>query len=236
MEVFNAANSLLNASIFSFFATDTTDWITLILLAALVILTLLFTLHRRKYTLLLRSLYSSRYFTQLSHEGKIFEERIYLFDLAFILLTQSVFFYFIIEIYFPSIFAVKPPFFTFLIIMGILVLDFVFKCFMTFSFTYLYDIKSDRTTFFSYKLFTQSSNSLILFPLVVTFTYTSFLPVLLLYIPVFSANFLIMAYRLFLLNRKKIRPFHFFVYFCTFEILPYLILVKILLILDNQAL
>jgi hypothetical protein len=104
---------------------------------------------------------------------------------------------------------------------------------MTFIFTYLYDLKEERETYFSYRLFYQTSNNMLLFPLLIIATYTSFYHLFLVYIPLFLVNFMILTYRLFVLTSKKVHPFHFFIYFCTFEILPYLLIAKILFIIDS---
>lgn len=226
---------LLKTPVFFLTTRNDTDWVTLVFIIILILLTILFTLNRRKYSLLLRSLYSSKFFTQLSHEGKIFQERIYLLDLGVILLTQSLLCYYIVKNIFPSTYAIFSPIYLYFIVLGVVIGDYIFKSLMTFLFTYLYDIREERQTFFSYKLFTQSINSLILLPILIAAVYTAYYPILFLYLPVFIINFMIMAYRLFILNVKRVHPFHFFVYFCTFEILPYLIALKVLLIIEGQA-
>lgn len=239
MEVFNAFNLLLKTSIFPFTLNGDSDWVTPILLLALILVTVLFTLYRRKYSLLLSSLYSSKYFKQLSHEGKIFQERIFLLDLSVILLTQSLLCYYLIKLFFPHIYilySTPPHFQIYLFSLLFVAVNYIFNSCMTLIFTFLYDIKEERSTYFSYKLFHQSVTSLIALPVIVCVAYTSWHPILIAFLLFFAVNFLIMGYRLFVLNVKKIRPFHFFIYFCTFEILPYLVIFKIMLILDNQAL
>lgn len=239
MEVFNALNLLLKTSIFPFTLSGDSDWITPILLLALILVTVLFTLYRRKYSLLLSSLYSSKYFKQLSHEGKIFQERIFLLDLLLILLAQSLLCYYFIKLFFPHIYdfySTPPHFRIYFFSLLFVVANYIFNSCMTLFFTYLYDIKEERSTYFSYKLFNQSITSLMALPIIICVAYTSWYPVLIVFLFFFVVNFLIMGYRLFVLNVKKIQPFHFFIYFCTFEILPYLVILKILVVIENQVL
>lgn len=211
------------------------NWITGILVIILVLLAIIFALHRRKIILLLSSLFLSRYFSQLARESRIFTERVFLLDLSVIFLTQALFCYLLLKFYFPYTYSLLIPFVLFLVCVGAVIFDYLFKLLITYFFTYLFDYEEERVTYYSYKLFYLTLNSFILFIILALVVYTGCRSILLLYIPIFLITFSTMSFRLFVLNSKKINPFHFFIYFCTFEILPYLIVVKVLFLLEHQA-
>ena len=169
------------------------DWITAVFLLVIILITLLFTLHRRKMILMLQSLFSPRHFSQLSREGKIFTERIFLLDIAVIFLVQALFCYLIVKFFFPHIYHFTTPFLIFLITLSAVALDYLLKLFFTFTFTYLFDCQKERTNYYSYKLFYQTTNSLSLFLILLLVVYMGYIEILLLYIPIFLTTFTIMT-------------------------------------------
>lgn len=214
-------------------AVGNLDWITAVFLVILIFITLEFTLYRRKMTLLIQSLFSPRHFSQLTREGKIFNERIFILNIGMIFLTQALFVYAIVELFFPGIYSQFQPPVVFLIALGAVIIDYLYKITITYTFCYLFDYEEERSSYYLYKLFYSTINSLFLFLILLIVFYTGFWQILLIYIPVFIVTFVSMSFRVFTLNTKKINPFHFFIYFCTFEILPYLVVVKILFLLEQ---
>jgi hypothetical protein len=212
-----------------------TDWITFVFWAILLLVTFVLVFYRRKVVLMIKALFSQRHFSQLLREGKLLNERIYLFDLLIIFLTQGLFIYFLLDRFFPTLFVSVPPLIWYLILVGLVLFDYFFKMMVAFIFTYLFEYDEERNGYYLNKLFYYSLNSLSLFPILILTYYTGVWQFLFIYVPVFISTYLLMCYRLFTLNTKKINPFHFFIYFCTFEILPYALLVKFLFLVEKTA-
>lgn len=211
-----------------------TNWITFVILVILLLLSFVFFFYRRKIVLMIKALFSQRHFSQLLHEGKLFNERIYLFVLFIIFLTQGLLIYFLIEWFFPNLFDSVAPFLLYLILVGVVLLDYFLKMLVTYIFTYLFEYNEERSGYYLNKIFYYTLISLVLFPVLILVKYTGIREFLFIYLVVFIATYTVMCYRLFTLNLKKINPFHFFIYFCTFEILPYAFLVKLLFLLEKQ--
>ena len=211
-----------------------TNWITVVFLVILLLITFVLVFYRRKVVLMIKALFSQRHFSQLLREGKLLNERIYLFDLLIIFLTQGLFIYFLLDKFFPTLVASVTPLICYLILVGLVLFDYFFKMLVAFIFTYLFEYDEERSGYYLNKLFYYTLNSLSLFPILILVHYTGIWQFLFIYVPVFILTYILMCYRLFTLNTKKINSFHFFIYFCTFEILPYALLVKFLFLLEKQ--
>lgn len=211
-----------------------TDWISFVFLVILLLLTFVLVFYRRKIVLMMKALFSQRHFSQLLHEGKLLNERIYLFDLFIIFLTQGLFIYFLLDIFFPNLLVSVTPIILYFILVGVVLVDYFLKMLVAFIFTSLFEYNEERSAYYLNKLFYYTLNSLALFPILMLVKYTGIWQFLFIYGAVFISTYIVMSYRLFTLNTKKINPFHFFIYFCTFEILPYALLVKLLFLLEKQ--
>jgi len=217
-----------------FIETDS-NWITLVNLLIIVLLTLLFTLYRKKTLLIFQSLFSPRHYTQLVREGKLFTENSFPIHIATIFIIQALLGYFLFKHFFPALWNPEKSYNIYFIVLGVIIVDYLFKQIITFFFTYLFEFIEDRYDYWLYKLLYLSINSLIAYLLLLSAIYTGYMQILYAYIPVFLFTYIFMSIKLFVLISKKINPFHFFIYFCTFEILPYFLLVKFLFVLENRV-
>ena len=209
------------------------DWITIVFSVILILIAFVFVFYRRKIILMIKALFSQRYFSQLLREGKLLNERIYIFDLFIIFLTQGLFIYFLLDNFFPTLFTSVAPLICYLILVGLVLFDYFFKMLVALIFTYLFEYEEERSGYYLNKLFYYTLNTLSLFPILILVHYTGIWQIVLIYIPIFILTYTLMCYRLFTLNTKKINPFHFFIYFCTFEILPYALSVKFLFLIEK---
>ena len=73
------------------------------------------------------------------------------------------------------------------------------------------------------------NTALVLFLSAVVFQYTNFKAVYLLALLIISGLFLIKVYKDFIFKSNRVNLFQFFMYFCTLEILPYAVILKLLL-------
>lgn len=212
------------------------DWITGLFVIILLLLVWEFVLYRKKIGLVIPSFFSQRYYSQLTREGRILDERFYILDIVIIFLIQSLSLYMAIDYFFPSLLTLWNPIFIILTSLLAVIINYIFKIFSAYVFFYIFDFQEQLSTYNQYKLFYLTLNSSLLLLVSLFYFYTSFKIILFFYIPFFLVIFSVLAYRLFSLSRGKSNPFHFFVYFCTFEILPCFLVVKFLFILENRVL
>lgn len=216
------------------FVNDTVHSITTLLLTLLLgLLALLFILHRRQIIQILQALFSQRIFSQLLRESKLLKERIFFLLYLINYLILSLFLYTVLNYFFPNITSLFSIQFLYLLVFLFVLMDFLFKRFALFLYIYLYDYKENRDEFYFYKLFYLTLNCFILYPILILFFYTKQPITLLIYLPIFIITFGFLFFRFYTLNKIKNFKFQFFLYFCTIEILPYIILLKIIFSLER---
>lgn len=207
------------------------DMVTFTFGIALVLISSLVALNRRKFSMIMRALYTPRVRSQLMRETKIFDDLIYPFSVTFNCLVQGIFIFLLVENFITNIAEKIHPALLLLIAVGAVAVDYFIKMLNIYILTLLFENKEDRSNFYLNKFFYNTMNASVLFPILVLCFYIENLNILWVYLPFFFANYTMMVYRTLTLNSAKTKFFHFFLYFCTLEILPYLIIVKLLLII-----
>ena len=210
------------------------DTFTVVACVVLVLMALCATFYRKELRQLLQGLFASRISAQVIRDGAVLRERIVLLLLPCIVFVQSLFLYYIIYKYcLPADFHISSLL-VFFVSLGLFVLDVVFKslAFRFFSFMFDYD-KNDKMEYLLQKLFYLTDITLLLFPLLIAVVYLNLPKILWGYLLLFLVVYSAMFVRLFMLNRKKGNSFQFFLYFCTVEILPYIIVLKTALLLGK---
>ena len=209
--------------------TRPNSWLTLIFCLLLFIFTMTFLTFRRKLTLISRALFSQRHFSLLQREGKIIEDRSSVFVLAFDLITITTGLAMFCETYFPSAVS-KWPFIAYIgLILTSLLVAYIFKLFCNELYAHLFGREKERTTVNQYKFIFITDFSVFLFPLLILTHYSGLRAVYYLIAVVFVALFAVWIYRMLKINSMNGHRFHFFLYFCTLEILPWVLFLKVLL-------
>lgn len=206
---------------------------TSILLIALVGITVLFATYRHRFTLLITSLFSKRHLSQLLREGKLANKNLFIWVHLIIFIIESLFLYLIVQYYFPKLFHFLDPILLLGIIQLLVVLDFLLKKLFSFLYFTMFDYKEEFSQYVLYKLlfhFTNSIGFMILIPLSI---YSGNWKFILLSIPFLTATYSITYFNIFTINPKRIHLLQFFIYFCTLEILPYLIVIKLMIQLNK---
>ncbi|MCQ2284873.1 MAG: DUF4271 domain-containing protein [Bacteroidales bacterium] len=225
-------DSLISISEFS---TDVVpkpnNWAVLIICFLLLLLTLLIVPFRKKLNLIFKSLFSQRHYSLLLREGKILEERVFAFTLIFDLMTFSLGLDVIAEKFMPQVVKHLSYIGLFGIFFASLLLIYFFKFFVNYIYTALFEHKKERYLMNLDKFSFLTVAAVILFPFLVVVQFTGRFAILYAYIPVFFALLACLLYNLMKINPKAINLFQFFIYFCTLEILPYVILVKFIAII-----
>ncbi len=205
------------------------NWSVIILCALLLLLTLLLTSFRNKLYLTLRALYSQRFYTQLLREGRIMHERVAIFTLLFDLMTLSFGVLLCVERFAPKLVEAFSYIGLYGLIFTALLALFFLKMLVNNIYTSLFDHPKEYNAMYLYKFIFLTNVSLVLFPFLILAQFTGQFAVLYAYIPVFLMDLGLYLYKLMKINPQKINLFQFFVYFCTLEILPCIILGKLIL-------
>lgn len=202
------------------------NWAMVIICFLLLLFTLLIVPYRRKYTLIVKALFSQRNYSLLMREGRILEENIYPLQLMLGVLTFSFGLTIIVDHFQPML--VQKI--TYIGMFGLLTLMlfalFGLKFLIMRMYIKLFDRSRERYHIDMNKFIFITISSLVLLPVLAVVQITHSFLLLYAYIPVFVVFLFFYIYNLLKINPKSINLFQFFVYFCTLEILPYVILVK----------
>ncbi len=205
-----------------------TDWLTILFFGLLILITLIIVNGRRKFSLIIRALFSARSRSQLLRESKPLGEWIYAFLLTYVFLTQGILFYLLISHFAAPVAAHFSAPLLWLTCAAVCATDYTLKRINVFFLTGIFECPEDRNNFKQNKFFYQVCNSLALLPILMITVYTGWFSCLFFYIPFFLTSYLMMLYQTLHLKSGQLNLFQFFLYFCTLEILPYLIILKIL--------
>lgn len=209
-----------------------TDWLTTLFCAIIVLLTLIIVNGRRKFSYIVRALFSSRSRSQLMRESKPLEEWIYAFILLYVFMVQGVLITFLIDTYAHPITEHFAPFLLYLTCTAAVAADYFLKRFNLRILTTIFECSDDRTTFLENRFFHQICSSLPLLPIVMIATYTNSPAWLFAFIPIFITTYILMIYKTLRLKSSSLTFLQFFLYFCTLEILPILVITKLLLTIN----
>jgi hypothetical protein len=207
------------------------NWITLIFCVLLLLLTLIFLTFRRKLFLICRALFSQRHFSLVQREGKVLEDRASFRLLLFNILTISTGIVMFSYTYIPNAMSKLPFIANVGVCFGVLLAAYVLKLLCNELYASLYGRTKERIAMNQYKFCMITDLAVILFPMLVIIQFTGLRALYYVIVVVFAILFVIWFYRLMKINFTIGRRFHFFLYFCTLEILPWLIGLKVMLMI-----
>jgi len=208
---------------------QSSDWITLIFLACLFILAWIQTSYSKRLSQIFQAAAQPHHLNQLEREGNLFKERITL-GLAFIYYTISSIFIFLIIKQFAGVpVGLSNLTFTAIVLAGLFIYESL-KSGLIFASGIIFDtVESSR----QYRLNIMIFNFLIgviLLPVVIISFYWSSTFLLTTGIIIISLLLLYRLYRGILtgITNKSYNLFYLFLYLCTLEILPLLLLYKVI--------
>jgi hypothetical protein len=182
-------------------------------------------------TLVFRALFSQRHFSIIQRDGKLLEDRMSPFVLLYDVLTITTGLVMFCTTYIPRPMS-KLPFVAYIgIFFTLLMAAYTLKILCNELYANLFGRSKERITINQYKFIFMTDFAVILFPLLVIIQYTGHRAVYYVITSVLAALLSVWVYRLMKINSNNIQKFHFFLYFCTLEILPWLIFLKVLLII-----
>ena len=202
-------------------------WPTILLCAALFLLTLLVVPFRRKFDLLFRSLYSQRHFSLMMREGKVLQERFFIFTLVFDIIVFALGVLTIMQHYDNTLALKMHVLLLFLILFAVMMALFWVKYLVNILYVNLFDHHKELYPMSLYKFIFVTDAAVLMFPFLALVQFTHHFYWFYCYIPLFLVLFALYVYKLLKINPSQINLFNFFVYFCTLEILPYLLLAKL---------
>ena len=209
---------------------NTNNIITFSLLIGLLFITLSFVLYRRKVLLVLRALFSTRYFQQLFREGKLTNEYIYFYPILLYFIAFPCLVLFFLQFYAPKVLEIYSPLLLYgMACVGVATVFLGSQLFLWY-FTTVFNYQGQRYLYITTKALYRFCNALFLIAIIPVAWYTRVPEIIFyVYIPFFTIIFFAFFIR-FLRNINGMSRIHFFIYFCSFEILPYLLLIKLLII------
>ena len=209
--------------------TRPNSWITLIFCLLLFIFTLTFFTYRRKLVLIFRALFSQRHFSLLQREGNIIEDRSFFFVLAFDLITFALGMVMFCGTFTPLAVS-RWPYMAYVgLFLAILLAAYIFKLFCNQVYSTCFDREKERTAINQYKFIFMTDFAVLLFPMLILTHYSGLRFVYYVIAVFFVILFAIWVYRMMKINSMNGHRFHFFLYFCTLEILPWAVFLKVLL-------
>ena len=205
--------------------------VTIVLCALIFLLTISIVLFRRRFSNLLRSLYSQRFYSLLVRESKVLEEMMFPVTLLFDLLTVSLGILVIVT-HFKAQLVTRMTFWgaygaVFAVVVVIYFLEFTANI----VYTGLFDHQKERYSLNLYEFVFLTNVAVLLLPFLIVYHAIGNFAVMYAFIPVFFVVLGLYLYRLLKINPRNINLFQFFLYFCTLEILPWVLLVKVISII-----
>lgn len=206
---------------------------TIILFISLILVTIIFVTYHQKFSLLFTSLFSQRHLSQLQREGKVANRNLFIWVHSIIFLIQALFIYIILDFYFPKVFNLIDPNILYFIILGIVIVDLVLKRVFSYVFFNTFDYNDEFSLYKMYKMLFNFTNTILLMIIIPLSLYSNEWKLIWIYFPILIITFSITSFKIFTINPKRIKLFQFFIYFCTLEILPYLVVLKFLIFLNK---
>ena len=207
------------------------NWITLIFCVLLFVLTIVFVTFRRKLFLVFRALFSQRHFSLVQREVKLLEDRSSLLLLFFDILTITTGLVMFGTTYMERVMTKLPFIANIGICFGILLSAFLLKLLCNELYATLYGQNKECVANNQFKFSFMTDIALIMFPMLVIIHFTQLRFGYYVLAVVFAILFLFWSFQLMKNNSMNGRGFHFFLYFCTLEILPWLVGLKLVLII-----
>lgn len=205
----------------------TESWIFVIIVGLLAILAFGLFFHKTKFSLLLKSSVVQRHSNQLVRESNPLSERISLILLLVYLFAFSLYIYYLIK-YFTDITELISGMTLYAMILGFIFLSWFFKTLIIRITGNVFYTRKQAYLHIVSNFLLNISAGLIYLILIIPMVYSQ--PLIMMYtgLALIVSTFIFKVYKGFQigLNFSKFSKFHLFLYLCTLEILPVVIMVK----------
>ena len=218
---------------FLVYFNETHNLPTIILFISLILATIIFVANHQKFSLLFTSLFSQRHLSQLQREGKLANRNLFIWIHSIIFLIQALFIYIILDYFFPKVYNIIDSRILYFIIIGVVIIDLILKRLFSYIYFQTFNYSEEYTLYRIYKMLFNFSNTILLMIIIPLSIYTTEWRLIMIYFPILTITFSITSFKIFTINPKRVKLFQFFIYFCTLEILPYLVVLKLLIFLNK---
>ena len=202
--------------------------ITLSLLMGLLFITFSFVLYKRKALLMLRALFSTRYFQRLLHEGKLTNERIYFYPILLYIFAFPCLILVLFHFYIPEVLETYLPLKLYGITCGGIIAELLVSQFFLWFFTEIFNYQEQKHLYLTAKTLFRFYHAIFLICIIPIAWYAHIREMIFFVYTPFFVIILLAFFILFLRNINNTSRIHFFIYFCSLEILPWLLLIKLL--------
>ena len=208
-------------------------FITIVLSLTLIVTALLMALHPQRFMLMVTSVFVKKHFSQLLRNNDSIYKRFYLFLIMIACAIEALACYFIINYFQISVFTDYIPEIKFGIVLGAFILYYII-CFSAITFVnWLFDYQEVNKVHISNSIIHHFAASVFLFPFLSLTCYNAKINLSILILIIWAFFYILLIYKQLILYVKNVGLFHFFIYFCTTEILPVLIIGKLYLVLGK---
>lgn len=205
------------------------NWVSILFCLLLVLFTMIVVTSRRKLLLIFRALFSQRHFSLVQREGKVLESRGSVLLLLFDTLTITLGLVMFCTTYIPR-FMSRLPFIAWIgIFFAVLLVAYLLKLLFNELYSYLFGREKERASVNQYKFIVMTDLAVLVYPFLLLVQYAGLRFLYYVIAAIIVILFFVWVYRLSKINSIRDHRFHFFLYFCTLEILPWLLMFKILL-------
>ncbi len=207
------------------------NWLSLVFGVLLLLLTIMVVVHRRRMLLLVRALFSQRHFSLIQREGNLIEDRVSVVALLFDLLTITTGIVMFVTTYIPRALARLPFIASIGVVFVTLLAFYLLKLSANELYSVLFGRKKERIAMNQYKFITITDFAILLYPMLVAIHYAHLRFLFYVVAALLGVLIFVWLYRVMKINSSGGSGFHFFLYFCTLEFLPWLVMLKVLLII-----
>ena len=207
------------------------DIATIVFCIALLVLAVNVTFNRRVFKSTLQALFVPRVRSQFFRDSKLYNEWAFAFGVFFNTLVQSLLLFYLLVTLLPTVVSAINLRLLYTLCFGATLFDFFVKFGNSTLLGKLFECSSDAAIFNHSKFFYLSDSSIILLPILAATIYLGRPAILFAYLLFFIATYSMMIIRTLTLKSSALSLFQFFLYFCTLEILPYLVILKLLAML-----
>lgn len=207
------------------------DIATFVFCVAMILLAINVANNRRNVKSILQALFLPRVRSQFFRESKLYNEWCFAIGVAFNTIVQSLMIFYLLVTFLPDFASEVNLKILYLLCFAAVLFDFFFKFGNSMMFGQMFECSGDALIFNHSKFFYISDSSIVLLPILAVTIYTGTPAVMFAYLPFFVVSYVMMCVQTLTLKSASLSLFQFFLYFCTLEILPYLIILKLLIML-----
>lgn len=215
---------------FSAIPISNSHWTMFILLLALLLTTLVTVFSRHKFLLLLKSLFSKRAFSQLTKEIRFFSEGSFDFIFPAVFLTFPVCVIQLMQHLAHNIMLDYHYFKCFVLIFLAIIALFAAKYLISIFLFKIFDCEDNKIPFLFLDYSYLCNTAIVLWTSILIVEFTGFFNLYWGTLTIIVTLYVLKTYKKFLFKSSKVNLLQFFLYFCTLEILPYLICIKLVFI------